>query len=158
MYLWLLFLHIAAALAFMLAHGVQVSIMLRQRAEPDPERNLQLFEVLPPVGPLRLLVAAVVVSGVLLVVTLSLWLKAWIWLSLALIVAIWAVMYRLGGGYYNQLEEAATRAIGARGTAEETEADAAFVRARRSMDPIWLAASGLGGVAVITWLMVFKPL
>ena len=157
MYQWLLFLHVAAVLAFVLAHGVQVSIMIRQRSEPDPERNLALFEVLPSVVPLRVLAAAIVISGVLLVAVLSIWTSVWIWLSLGLLIAIWIVMVRLGGGYYNQLEEAATRAIESRGTAGESEAEAAFARARRSPHPVWLAIAGLGGLAVITWLMVFRP-
>jgi hypothetical protein len=156
-YQWLLFLHVAAVLSFVLAHGVQVSIMIRQRSEPDPERNLALFEVLPTVVPLRILAAAIVISGVLLVAALSIWTRLWIWLSLGLLIAIWIVMARLGGGYYNQLEEAATRAIEARGTAGESEAHEAFARARRSPHPLWLAITGLGGLAVITWLMVFRP-
>ena len=157
MYQWLLFLHIGSALAFMLAHGVQVAVILRQRSEPDPERNLALFEVLPPVEPLRILIAAVVVTGVLLVINLSLWNKAWIWLSLGLLVAIWIAMVRLGGGYYNQIEGAATAAIEARGTTGESDALAAFARARQSPSSLWLALTGLGGVAIILWLMVFRP-
>jgi hypothetical protein len=157
-YPWLLFLHIAITLSFMLAHGVQVAIMLRQRGEPDPERNLALFEVLPTVVILRVLVVAIIASGLLLVAALSIWTKVWVWLSLGLLILIWVVMYRLGGDYYNELEAAATRAIEARGTTGEAGAEAAFAGARRSARPIWLAISGLGGIAIITWLMVFRPL
>lgn len=157
MYSWLLFLHIATVLGFMLAHGVQVTVMLKQRSEPDPERNLALFEILPDVLPLRILITSVVATGFLLVVTLSLWSRWWVWLSLLLVALIWLAMYRFGGAYYTLLEETATRAIESRGTPLEADAMAAFNRARRTWQPAALAVTGLGGIAVILWLMIFKP-
>jgi hypothetical protein len=157
MYQWLLYLHIAAVIGFMLGHGVQVAVMLRQRSEADPERNLALFEMLPTVKPLRYLSVGIVLTGLLLVAVLSLWARWWIWISLGLLVVIWLVMYRFGGAYYVGLEDAATRAIEARGTSGEADAIAAFTRARRGPQPLILATAGLGGVAVILWLMVFRP-
>ena len=157
MYQWLLFLHIATVLGFMLAHGVQVMVMLQQRREPDPERNLALFDNLPDVLPLRILLVSVVATGFLLVAVLSLWGRWWIWLSLLVLALIWLAMYRFGGAYYTLLEEAATRAIEARGTPLEANAMAAFARGRKAWHPAVLAVSGLGGIAVILWLMVFQP-
>lgn len=157
MYHWLLFLHIALVLGFMLAHGVQVVVMLKQRSERDPERNLALFDILPDVLPLRILAVSVVATGFLLVAALSLWGRWWIWLSLFLLALIWVAMYRFGGAYYTLLEETATRAIEARGTPLEADAAAAFARARRAWHPAALAVTGLGGITLILWLMVFKP-
>ena len=156
MYHWLLFLHVATVLGFMLAHGVQVTVMLKQRSEADPERNLALFEILPDVLLLRVLVVSVVATGFLLVAALSLGPMV----GVALIGparADLAAMYRFGGAYYTLLEEAAARAVEARGTALEAEAAAAFARARRAWHPAALAVTGLGGITVILWLMVFKP-
>jgi hypothetical protein len=84
-YHWLLFLHIAAVLSFMLAHGVQVTVIWKQRSEPDPQRNLALFEVLPNGLLLRILTGVVVLMGLLLVFSLSLWGRWWIWLSVLLL-------------------------------------------------------------------------
>jgi hypothetical protein len=154
---WLLFLHIAAVLAFMLAHGVQVTVILTQRNEAEPERNLALFERLPDVFLLRILLISVVASGFLLVAALSLWGRWWIWISMGVLAVVWLAMYRFGGAYYNLLEETATQAIEARGTALEAEAAARFVTARRGWHPAMLAATGLGGLGVILWLMVFRP-
>jgi hypothetical protein len=156
-YRWLLFLHIATVLGFMLAHGVQVMVMLKQRSEPDPERNLALFDILPDVLPLRILVVSVVATGFLLVATLSLWGRWWVWLSLFLLALILLATYRFGGAYYTLLEEAGARAIEARGTPLEADAAAAFARARRAWHPAALAVTGLGGIMVILWLMVFQP-
>ena len=158
MYHWLLFLHVATVLGFMLAHGVQVTVMLKQRSEADPDRNLALFEILPDVLLLRILGVSVVATGFLLVAALSLWGRWWVWLSLVLLALIWLAMYRFGGAYYTLLEEAAARAVEARGTPLEADAAAAFARARRAWHPAALAVTGLGGITVILWLMVFKPL
>ncbi len=157
MYQWLLFLHIATVLAFLLAHGVQMTVMWKQRWEADPRHNLALFEALPELLPLRLLAGAVVDTGFLLVFNLSLWGRGWIWLSLLILGAIWLLMYRYGGGYYQLIEEAANRAIEAQGSADESAATAAFAKARMAWHPIGMTVVGIVGLGAILWLMIFKP-
>lgn len=157
MHQWLVFLHVAAVMAFMLVHGVQVAVMWKERWEPDPERNLALFGPLPGLALLRLSGLAVILTGLALVATRSLWDRWWVWLSLLLLGAIWLLMRRYGGGYYNLIERAATRAIETRGSADEADARAAFSAARLAWHPIGMTAIGLGGFAVILWLMIFTP-
>jgi len=157
MYSWLLFLHIAAVLAFMLVHGVQVSVIWRQRAESDPQKNLALFEALPDVNQLRIAGSAVIATGLALVVSESLWGQGWIWLSLVLLGAIWLAMRAYGGAYYTQIEATATRAIEVDGSPDAAEALEAFARARLSWHPSGLTIIGLGGLTLILWLMTFKP-
>jgi hypothetical protein len=156
-YHWLLFLHIAAVLSFMLAHGVQVTVIWKQRSEPDPQRNLALFEVLPNGLLLRILTGVVVLTGLLLVFSLSLWGRWWIWLSVLLLGVIWLLMRQFGGGYYDLIEQTATRAIAARGSAEESAAMAEYDKARLAWHPLAMTAVGLIGLAAILWLMIFKP-
>jgi hypothetical protein len=158
MYHWFLFLHIAAVLGFMLAHGVQVSVIWKQRSEPDPERNLALFEALPSGLTVRIMSGVVVLTGFLLVFSLGLWGRWWVWLSLLLLGAVWVLMLRFGGGYYNLIEQAATQAIAARGSADESEAMAEYHRARLAWHPIAMTAVGFIGLGAILWLMVFKPI
>lgn len=157
MYQWLLYLHIGTVLAFMLAHGVQVTVIWKQRTEKDPARNLALFEALPSSRLLRVAMSAVVISGLALVVLLSLWSRAWIWLSLGLLAAIWLTMWIWGGTYYSLIESAATSAIEAKGSPQEDKTLADFNRARLSWYPIGMAIVGPVGLAAILWLMVFKP-
>lgn len=154
---WLVFLHVGAVIAFALGHGVQVWVMWRQRQESDPERNLAFFEVLPSSTPLRTLATAVVLTGLVLTAATSAWGRGWIWLSLLMLAAIWVTMWRLGGAYYTAIEAAGARALEARGTTGEADANAAWNRARLGPQPAVLAIVGLGGLAVILWLMVFKP-
>jgi hypothetical protein len=157
MYQWLLFLHIGSVLAFMLAHGVQVTVTWRKRWESDPTRNLALFEVLPNVWPLRWAALAVVASGLALVFLLGLWNRAWIWLALAGFIVIWLTMWRWGGWYYNTMQETAERAIASAGTPDEAAAVGAFEVARMSWRVPAMTVVGLGGIAAILWLMIFKP-
>ena len=157
MYQWLLFLHIAAVLGFMLAHGVQVSIIWKQRSEPDPERNLALFEALPSGLTIRIMAGVVILTGFLLVFSLNLWGRWWVWLSLLLLGAVWILMLRFGGDYYNLIEQKATQAVAARGSDKESVAMAEYNQARLAWHPIAMTAVGFIGLGAILWLMIFKP-
>jgi len=72
----------------MLAHGVQVAVTWKKRSVADPATNLALFEVMPSSWPLRVSMAAVVVTGLLLTGVLGIWTKLWIWVSLGVVAAI----------------------------------------------------------------------
>lgn len=157
MYRWLLFLHIGSVLVFMLAHGVQVMVTWKKRWVADPATNLALFDALPSGWPLRVAMAAVVISGLLLTAVLNVWTQLWIWLSLGALAAIWLTMWRWGAAFYNLIEATAVRAIAAVGTPDEAAARAEFDRARFSWLVPAMTAVGIGGVALILWLMVFRP-
>ena len=157
MHNWLLFLHIGSVLVFMLAHGVQVTVTWRKRWQADPQLNQALFDALPSVMPLRITGAAVVLSGVLLVILDNRWGQWWVWLSLALLVVIWLAMWRWGAGYYNDIQAASEAALAARDTPHEATALAAFNVARLSWRTPAMTIVGIGGVAVILWLMIFRP-
>lgn len=157
MYPWLIFVHVGSVLVFMLLHGVQVAVTWKKRWEPDPARNLALFNALPSSTPQRISMAVVVVSGIALVALLGIWPKLWVWASLALLVAIWLAMWRWGADYYNLTEQTAEAAVAAIGTSDESTARAAFDRARLSRLVPAMTVVGIGGTAVILWLMVFKP-
>jgi len=156
-YRWWLFLHVGSVLVFMLAHGVQVMVTWKKRWEADPQKNLALFEPLPDVRWLRYSALAVAGSGLLLIGFTGLWTALWVWASLTLLVAIWVLMYRWGGAYYTITEQTAESVLAAAGTLGEAEARLAFERARRSWMVPAMTAVGIGGVAVILWLMIFKP-
>ena len=154
---WLLYLHLAAVLGFMLIHGASVQVTWKMRGEPDPERSLHLFDPLSDVRPLRLVLGAVIVTGLVSGYVGAYWREWWMWAALVLLLAITWLMRLYGGGFYTLIERAATEAIEARGSAREAEARSAFDRVRRAWHPVGLTIVGLGGLAVILWLMVFKP-
>ena len=63
MYNWLVLLHIFFAFLFMLAHGVHVAAMLKFRGEPDPEKSLTFFNIVPNIKFVRYLYIALGVFG-----------------------------------------------------------------------------------------------
>jgi hypothetical protein len=158
MYEWVVFVHVASVLAFMLAHGIHVTVMWAMRGEPDPERSMTFFNDLPKATGLRVLLALVVVTGATAGFMGSWWGSGWIWASLLLLTVIAVAMWRFGGEYFGLVEEAALAAIAAGNTDPANPApQAAFDAARRSWHTIGMSVLGLGGVAVILWLMMFKP-
>lgn len=158
MYSWLVFLHVAAVLAFMLAHGVHMTAMWAMRGEADPERMLTFFNDVPTTTGLRVLLALVVISGGTAGIMGSWWGSGWIWTSLALLVFIAVVMWRFGGGFFGLMQEAAEAAVAARSTDPSNPGpQAAYDAARRSWHTVAVSAIGIGGLAVILWLMMFKP-
>ena len=158
MYEWLVFLHVLAVLLFLLAHGVQVAVMLRQRTEADPEVALTLFNVLPALTAVRVLLAAIVATGLILGFLRPWWQQAWMWVSLAVLVAILVVMRIWGMGYYDAIAQAATAAVEERAVDDgPTTARLAFDAARARPDPFIVTVVGVGGLASILWLMMFKP-
>ena len=158
MYRWIVFTHVASVLAFMLAHGIHVTVMWAMRREPDPERAMTFFNDLPVATGLRILLALVVVSGAAAGFLGSWWGSGWIWASLILLAVIAVAMWRYGGGYFGLVQGAALAAIEARTTDPANPApQAAYDAARYSWHTVGMSFLGLGGIAVILWLMMFKP-
>jgi hypothetical protein len=144
--------------AFLLAHGVQVTVMWKMRGALDPQQSLTLFDALPSLLLIRLTLGIVVGSGLIAGFIEPWWQQWWMWLSLALLVAIWAAMWRWGGGYFGLIQETATRALEERARGPgSTVAMEAFERTRKRWQPVGMMLVGIGGLAVILWLMMFKP-
>ena len=86
------------------------------------------------------------------------WQKGWVWISAAVFLAITFVMYRYGAGYYTVIETAALRAIEAKKANQDVEsALQAYDRARNAPNAMIVSVVGIVGLAVILWLMRFKP-
>ena len=155
---WIVFLHVAAVLGLMLAHGVHTTVMWRFRREPDPERALAFFQVVPKTTLMRVLLAGIVLTGVAAGFARSSWGEGWIWASLVLLAAITEAMRRWGSGYFGQIEAAAETAIAARTADPAASAwQAEYDAARSSWHPWGMSAIGLVGLLLILWLMMFKP-
>jgi hypothetical protein len=158
MYEWVVFVHVASILAFMLAHGIHMTAMWAMRREPDPERMLTFFNDVPQATGLRVILLVVVLSGAIAGFMGSWWGSGWIWAALVLLTVIAVAMWRFGGEFFSLVEGAAAAAVAARNTDPGNPApQAAFDAARRSWQTPALSIFGLGGVAVILWLMMFKP-
>jgi hypothetical protein len=154
MYQWIVFLHILGALAFMLAHGASVAVLLRLRSERDRERIRTLLELSGAsmrgfYGSILLLLGAGIAAGFVG----NWWRMWWIWLSLALFLAIAVLMYPLGSLYFRKIGNAVKLRPSGAPMASDEELDELLRSPRAAL----VAALGFGGVVVILWLMVLKP-
>ena len=67
-------------------------------------------------------------------------------------------MYKYGAGYFELIQGSAERLIEARKTNTDVEtALEKFEEARTARHPITVSAIGVAGLAIILWLMRFKP-
>ena len=162
MYDWLIFLHVLSAFGFLFAHGASAIVMFRVRAEHDPARIGALLDLSNSVG------GAVATSALLLFLSgIGLgflggwWGRGWIWASLTLFVVIGVLMSWLGRMYFERVRRALgiptdadrNKKIAPPPALPQDEVAAVLASGR----PVVLAIVGLGGLAVITWLMMFKP-
>jgi len=116
MYNWLVFLHIFFAFLFMLGHGPHVVAMLKFRGEPDPERSLSFFNMVPNLKYVRYYYIAMGVFGFAAAFITGWWKQGWTWTSAVVFLIISYVMYQYGTGYYNIIIGAATKLIEAKKT------------------------------------------
>lgn len=161
-YSWVKFVHVLAVFGFLAAHGASVSVAFKLRNERDRERVRALLDLSGAYlnamyGSLAVLLLAGITAGIM-----GGWFtrSLWIWISLALLIAITFAMYYRGTSYFSDLRKAAglPYAIGSRRQipvepVPETELAALIVKRR----PWELAAIGFGGIGVIAFLMMFKP-
>jgi hypothetical protein len=160
---WLIFFHILGALIFFYAHGASGMVALRLRTERDPGRIRAMIETYATgqtfgmlYGGLLLLLASGIIDGFIR----HLWGTAWIWIALVLLVTIVVLMYAIGTRYYSLVRKAIGMEYMESGRphppvapASQEALDALLARS----PALFLFILGYGGLAVILWLMVFKP-
>jgi hypothetical protein len=160
-YPWLVYLHILAAFAFVLSHGASVAMSFGIRSERDPRRIAALLDISSATSDAMYISLLVLLVGGIAAGVVGQWFGfLWIWAAIVLLVLIFAAMYWIGSQYYGRVR----RAIGQRAygdpkgaplpTPVSPEELAALLDSRR---PEAIAAIGGIGLALIIWLMVFKP-
>jgi hypothetical protein len=167
LYPWIVYVHVAAAFGFVLAHGVAVFAGFRIRQERDRARIAAMLDLSTAshglmYGSLVVLVVAGLTAG-----ALGGWLgRLWIWTSLGVLLAVTVAMVLIATRHYRDLRQlvgASTSPRQARTPRppapppdpERVEEElAARLRSRR---PELLAVIGGGGLLIVIWLMVVKP-
>lgn len=161
--IWLRFVHILGAFLFLLAHGGSMMMAFRLRRESEPPRLQAVLELSGASYPLMgISLLVLLASGIVAGFVGNFWIRGWIWVSLGLLVAISVAMTPLGSLYYGRVRKAVglpyfermkEHPAGKPASKAEIAAvlDGALTRA------IVLAVIGFVGLAVILWLMMFKP-
>jgi uncharacterized membrane protein len=163
MYEWVVFLHVFAALGFMLAHGgsVVMALMLKQQRDPDQMRALLDLSIRSQ-SALWATLVLIVLSGIAAGI-LGHWLgQGWFWASLILLISISLYMMSTSGAQYHPLrrvlglpyfEGSQKKVVPGLPPAPLEE----IYRAQADLRPMQPTAVGLGGILVILALMMFKP-
>ncbi|HLF36392.1 MAG TPA: DUF2269 family protein [Anaerolineales bacterium] len=156
MYDLIRFVHVLTALIYFLFHGAIASVSFALRRAGTPERTEALEQVMRLVyHPIPTSLVIMVLSGLALGFLGSWWSDRWIWVSIGLLLFVGVLMNRLGKA---SLTEGFAAGREPRSDTNPTEARPGSNPPRAFfLHPTFLTVTGVVALAVITWLMMFKP-
>lgn len=163
MYTWLVFAHVLGIFGFLLAHGTAAAVAFalpRQHEVARIRALLDLSRSVAMVGTVSLLV--LLAAGIALGFMGSWWGQGWIWASLGLFILIGVSMTPLGSRPLNRIRQTVDPAH-AKQAGSSSSPDTAVATDKQlgvllaATHPWLLTIIGGGGVALILWLMLFKP-
>ncbi len=163
MYQWLVFAHILGVFGFLLAHGTAAAVTFALRRQREVERVRVLLDLSRGVTmvanvSLLVLLAAGITAGFMG----NWWGQGWIWASLGLFILIGVTMTLLGSRPLNRIRQLVHAGNSSR---SETISHSSLDTSAEKQLAVLLAAThswlltviGGGGLALILWLMMFKP-
>lgn len=161
MYRWIVFLHVFAAMSFMLAHGGTTAMTLILKKERDLERMQALLDVSSYSWPMfALTFLLLLLSGIAAGIMGRWWGQGWIWLSLGILIVMSGYMARVSRAQYHRLRKVLGIPYfeGNKDQPALPQAPAEEIyQVQADLQPGRLTAVGLGSLAVIVALMMFKP-
>lgn len=151
MYDFWVFVHLGGVLLFVAGHGASATAGMKLRGERDPARMAALLDASASArGSTYAGMALLGVGGLAAAFAGHWWSAGWLWASIVLFVLMAGVLVALAIPYYRRLR-AAVAAAADGGDAGD------LARLTASPVPLAILAVGLAGLALILWLMVFKP-
>jgi hypothetical protein len=151
-YRWLIFAHVLAAFAFVLAHGASAAVVFRLRRERDPDRVRSLLELSRlSTTPANIALMVLLIAGIWAGIDHAIFTsgRLWIWAAVIVLLIVIGAMGALISRHYYPL-----RARFEHGPPlTEQELDGVL----GSSQPFWGAVIGLVGLVVLLWLMMFRP-
>jgi hypothetical protein len=161
MYPWIVLLHVLGGFGFVLAHGTSAAVALALRRERNLERIRALLELSRSTqSAMYVSLLLLLIAGVIAGFVGQWWGSGWIWTALGLLIVLLVVMFAMGTRYYAGVRKAAGLEYVDRGKPQPPEppvSPAEMDALLQSSPAIVLAASGIGGLALILWLMLLKP-
>jgi hypothetical protein len=164
LYTWIVYVHVSAAFAFVLAHGVAVFAGFRIRPERDRARIAAMLDLsMASHGLMYASLITLVVAG-LIAGAMGGWLgRLWIWTSIGVLVVVMAAMMLIATRHYLTLRQLVGAAISPREaralapSPNSASVDDELAARLCSRQPELLAAIGGGGLLIVIWLMMVKP-
>lgn len=157
-YPWLVVIHILAAFAFAMAHGVSAFTLYRVKAERDRERLAAILDLSSrALGIATISLLVVLVAGIWAGIDQGYFGKAWIWASIVVLVVVGGAMTPMAGIPMNKIRRALGMPI--RGDKEPPAPlpDSEVAALQAGLQPHLVSAIGLVGLAVLVALMSLKP-
>jgi hypothetical protein len=160
-YLWLKFIHVIAAVTFMVAHGTSIAISFRLKHEKDVARIKALLDLSSTMWVATMLsLLVLLIIGIVLGFMGGWWSQTWIWASIVLLLVITFWMFYIGQRTYHPLRKALGLPYQAGGKEMPAEKPApveeSFALIANTRPGLMLLI-GYGGFVLIIWLMMFKP-
>lgn len=155
MFEWVKLLHIGSALAFVAAHGASMAVLYVIRNQRDRSRIVTALDAASATTvPMYAALLAVVGTGFWMAfLETSLFGERWFWLSLILLVLTGVLMFFIAKPFAERIRDAcAMRESGVPRVADEELSE--ILRSRRTH---LIAAIGVVGLALILYLMIFRP-
>lgn len=161
MYRWIVLTHVLGVLGFVLLHGTSAVVFVRLRSETDIESAKALLKLsaFPAVTSWVSLVV-VILSGIALGFMGGWWVRGWIWVSLGVFVVMVLAMGFMGSRGLNEIRAnlGLPSSYGEAPPEPSGRAGHDQVRQQLAALPTWpLMSVGGGGLAILAWLMMFKP-
>jgi hypothetical protein len=154
-------IHVLAALAFVLAHGTSAAVSLRLRTLRDRATIVAYLDLSErTMGATYVALLVVFVGGIISGIAGGYWTsgRLWLWASLAIFLGIAFEMSFVRWRYLLRVRNALGIAPDQRaGKGPPPASDAELAAALDSRIPVVNFVVGVGGIAILVWLMMMKP-
>lgn len=157
-YLWLVYLHVAAVVIFLLAHGPSVGMALRLRREPtaDGIKALVGLSTLATQATYPSLIL-VLASGTILAFAGHWWGRKWVWVAIGVVLVTSFAMAGLASRYHRLRPPRPGRGQSSDPRIAPARSPEEVRRIAASISAAPITAVGVTALALLLWLMLLKP-
>ena len=155
MYSWLVFVHLVGVFGFLMSHGVATFVAFRVRAEKDVSALRTLLALSGRSGAAMNVSLLVLLAGGISAAIVAHISRGWPLAALVVLIVVSGLMSAFPGRQLRKIRVAAgfTGRITVTGEAKSDE----LATSQSAFSPWFSVITGGAGLAIILWLMVFKP-
>jgi plastocyanin len=151
---WWVYLHLAGVFGFLISHGVSVAVTFRLRSERNPAKVQALLGLSSAsLAGFYPSLALLLLGGVLAGFSGRWWGYGWIWWSIGLLLLVTVAMYAVARPHFARIRFITDAMVGGSQAVGEQEYGEALSAPRGMV----IAGIGFVGLALILYLMLFKP-
>jgi hypothetical protein len=163
-YRWVVFTHVLAVFGFLIGHGASAAVIFKLRRERDVARIRVLLDLSRGAnGVANACLMTLLIAGVAAGFMGGWWGQYWIWAALGTLILISVAMLAIGSGpliRVRQLvepDEAPDMKRNRTQSPRDVPMEQELVDLLAATRPVLLTIIGGAGLAIILWLMMFKP-